>query len=209
MPLPFGPTMPMRSPRSTRSEKSATTGRSKLFEMPFASITSAPDRSASAAAMATVPVARRASRRCRRSACEAGHAAHVALAPRGDAVAHPVLLRHDLAVELVEVALLLRQHLVAPRLEIGEAALDAPRLAAVEPHGDARQVGEEAPVVADDDDRRAAAGEIALEPFDGGKIEMVGRLVEQQDVGIGREHARERGAPRLAAGELSLGSRRR
>ena len=30
---------------------------------------------------------------------------------------------------------------------------------------------------------------------------MVGRLVEQQDVGLGREHARERGAARLAAGE--------
>ncbi len=30
---------------------------------------------------------------------------------------------------------------------------------------------------------------------------MVGRLVEQQDVGRGRQHARERGAPRLAARE--------
>ena len=30
---------------------------------------------------------------------------------------------------------------------------------------------------------------------------MVGRLVEQQDVGLRREHARERGAARFAAGE--------
>jgi hypothetical protein len=133
---------------------------------------------------------------------QASHAAHIALAPRGDAIAQPVLLRDDLAIELVEVALLLRQHVVAPRLEIGKAALDAPRLAAVEPHGDARQVGEEAPVVADDDQRRPACTELALQPFDGGEIEMVGGLVEQQDVGVGREHARERRAARLAAREL-------
>ncbi len=30
---------------------------------------------------------------------------------------------------------------------------------------------------------------------------MVGRLVEQKNIGRGRQHARERGAPRLAAGE--------
>ena len=83
--------------------------------------------------------------------------AHVALAPRGDAVAHPVLLGDDLAVELVLLALLFRQQRVAPCLEMGEAALDAARVAAVEPDGLARQVGEKAPVVADDDQRGAAA----------------------------------------------------
>ena len=48
----------------------------------------------------------------------------VALAPAGDAVAQPVLLGDDLAVELVLVALFLGQHLVAPGLEGGEAAVD-------------------------------------------------------------------------------------
>ena len=133
---------------------------------------------------------------------QAGDAAHVALAPRGDAVAHPVLFRLDLAVELLEVAFLLCQHVVAPRLEIGKAALDAPRLAAVEPDGDARQIGEKAPVMADDDERRLARGELALQPFDGGKVEMVGGLVEQQDVRLRREHPHQRGAARLAAGKL-------
>ena len=87
--------------------------------------------------------------------------AHVALAPRGDAVAQPVLLVDDLAVELVLVALLLGEQFVAPGLEAGKAALDAARLAAIEPDGGARQVGEKAPVVADDDQRAAAAGELA------------------------------------------------
>ena len=44
--------------------------------------------------------------------------------------------------------------------------------------------------------------ELALQPFDGRQVEMVGRLVEQQDVGLGRQHARQRGAARLAAREL-------
>ena len=43
----------------------------------------------------------------------------VALAAAGDAVAQPVLLVDDLAVELVLVALFLGQHLVAPGLERG------------------------------------------------------------------------------------------
>ncbi len=57
--------------------------------------------------------------------------------------------------------------------------------------------------MADDDQSGAAGGELALEPFDGREVEMVGGLVEQQDVGRGREHARQRRAPRLAAGEVS------
>ena len=44
-------------------------------------------------------------------------AAHVALAPRRDAVAHPVLLGDDLAAELMLLALLLLEHLIAPFLE--------------------------------------------------------------------------------------------
>ena len=133
---------------------------------------------------------------------QVGEPLDVALAPRGDAVAQPMLLGDDLAVELVLVALLLGQHLVAPVLEIGEAALDAAGLAAVEPDRAARQVGEEAAVVADHHQRGAAAFELALQPFDGGEVEMVGRLVEQEDVRLRRQHAGERRAARLAAGQM-------
>ncbi len=45
----------------------------------------------------------------------------VALAAAGDAVAQPVLLVDDLAVELVLVALFLGQHLVAPGFEGAES----------------------------------------------------------------------------------------
>src|SRR5438270_12141159 len=107
----------------------------------------------------------------------------IALASTGNAVAQPVLLVDDSAVQLVLIALLLRQHLIAPGFECTEAAIDLPDLAAIEPGGRARQVGEESAVVADDDERAAPAVEFAFQPFDGGQIEMVGRLVEQQDIG--------------------------
>src|SRR5258706_3319576 len=61
----------------------------------------------------------------------------VALAAAGNALAQPVLLRDDFAVELVLLALFLRQHLVAPGLERAKAAVDLPDLAAIEPGGGA------------------------------------------------------------------------
>src|ERR1700722_11211904 len=97
------------------------------------------------------------------------------------------------------IALLLRQHVVAPAFERAEPELDPPCLAAVEPDRAARQGFEKAPVVADQDQRGPPLVEIALQPFNGGQIEMIGRLVEQEDIGGGSENARERSAPRLAA----------
>ena len=58
---------------------------------------------------------------------------------------------------------------------------------------------EKPPIVTDDDQRATSAAELAFEPFDGGEVEMIGGLVEQQHVGGGSEHARKRRAARLAA----------
>ena len=54
----------------------------------------------------------------------------------------------------------------------------------------------------DDDDRRGRAVEFVLQPFDGGEIEMVGGLVEQQDVGLRRDRPGKGGAAGLAAGKF-------
>ena len=113
-----------------------------------------------------------------------------------------MLFGDDLAVELVLLALFLGQQHVAPFLEMGKAALDPARGAAVEPDRRARQRRQKAPVVADDHQRGAAGVEIALQPFDGGEVEMIGRLVEQQDIGRRRQHARERDAARFAARQM-------
>ena len=53
----------------------------------------------------------------------------------------------------------------------------------------------------DDQHRAAIADEVLLEPGDGVEIEVVGRLVEQQEVGLLGEHDAEMEPPALAARE--------
>ena len=61
----------------------------------------------------------------------------------------------------------------------------------IEPHRGAAHALQEAPVVADQDDGRRRPFQLAFQPFDGRQVEMVGRLVEKQDVGRRRKHAGE------------------
>ncbi len=109
----------------------------------------------------------------------------------------------DLAVELVLRGFFFREQGVAPFLEMGKAAVQPLGGAAVEPNGRARQVRQEAPVMADDHQSGAALAKILFQPLDGGQIEMVGWLVEQQNVGIGGERAGERSAAGFAAGQVA------
>ena len=53
----------------------------------------------------------------------------------------------------------------------------------------------------DEQDRARKIGQLALEPIEALEVEMVGRLVEQQNVWLGRQGARECGAGQLAPGE--------
>ena len=125
--------------------------------------------------------------------------AHVALPPRAHAVAEPMLLLHDAPLELVARGLLLVEDRIAPGLEGGEALVEAPRGATIEPDGRSREGLEEAPVVADEHEGRAGRLELGFEALDGGNVEMVGRLVEQEDVGLWRQHAGKSRAPAFAA----------
>ena len=61
-------------------------------------------------------------------------------------------------------------------------------------------VVEQVAVVADDDDRRRAALQILGEPEHPFKVEIVGRFVEQQEVGPGEQHRGERDPHAPAAG---------
>mgnify|MGYP003351754959 CR=1 FL=1 len=62
-----------------------------------------------------------------------GQPPDVALAPRGDAVAHPVLLVDDPALELVAFELFFLERLIAPGLEFAKAAVEQPRAPAIKP----------------------------------------------------------------------------
>ena len=94
-----------------------------------------------------------------------------------------MLLGDDLAVEFVLFALLLGQQHVAPFLEMGKAPVDTSRVAAIEPDRRTRETGEKAPVVTDKHKRGSPGIKVLLQPFDRGEIEMIGRLVEQQNIG--------------------------
>ena len=128
---------------------------------------------------------------------------HVALAARSDAVAHPMLFVDDLAVELVALELLLLELHVAPGLERAKTLIEAAGAAAIEPDRGAGQVGKQPFVVADQRERRTAIREVRLQPFDRDQIEMIGRLVEQQDLGLRAQDPDQRRAARFAAGETA------
>ena len=123
------------------------------------------------------------------------HAAFVAGAARLDALADPDLLLGELAVELgVRLRFVLElqrlaHHIVVvvpwPRTQATAVELDHAR----------REPVDEGPVVAHEQQRAAETEQRLFEPLDGGDIEVVGGLVEQQDVGIADERAREQRAP--------------
>ena len=130
---------------------------------------------------------------------ESAHAAHVAFAPPADAMAHPMFFIGDLSVELVAVALLLLQHLIAPGFEFAKALVEAPRAAPVEPDRGVGEILQEPSIMADQHEGRAERRQLLFQPFDGREIEMVGGLVEQKHIGLGRQHPHDGGAARLAA----------
>ena len=88
--------------------------------------------------------------------------------------------------------------LLEPR---GVVALERDAAAAVELEDPAGDVVEEVAVVGDGDHGALVVGEEALEPVDRLGVEVVRRLVEQQQVGRGEQQAAERDAAALAAGE--------
>jgi hypothetical protein len=99
----------------------------------------------------------------------------------------------------VLLAGLLFERGVAPRLERLEALVEGPGNAAVEPYGGARESFEQPTVVADQHNAGAHPNELAFQPLDTGKIKMIGRLVEQQDIGRGGQRAGQGSAARLSA----------
>ncbi len=56
----------------------------------------------------------------------------------------------------------------------------------------------------DRDDRALVVREVPLEPRDALGVEMVRGLVEQQQVGLGEQQARERHAAALTAGQIDV-----
>ena len=83
----------------------------------------------------------------------------------------------------------------------GVVALVGDAAAAVELEDPAGDVVEEVAVVGDDQDGARVGDQVLLQPGDGLGVEVVGRLVEEQDLGGLEQQLAERDAALLAAGE--------
>ena len=83
----------------------------------------------------------------------------------------------------------------------GVGALERRQPAAAQLPDPLDHVVEEGAVVRGNQQRPGAANEGDLQPLEGGDIEVVGGLVEHQQVGVGRQQARQGHASLLATGE--------
>ena len=132
------------------------------------------------------------------------------VAPRAGVEPNPLELLVDRALAGALLLLLLLQPgalLLEPARVVALVGDAAPTVELEDPAGD---VVEEVAIVGDGDDRAFVLLEVALEPGDRFRVEVVGRLVEQQQVGLAQEQPRERDAAPLAAGERGdVGVRRR
>ena len=123
----------------------------------------------------------------------------IALAPRGHTAFEPVGLELEPRIELFGRARFLGVNRLFPCLVAPEADFLPPQRAAVEPQRRAGQALEERAVVADDDERALVAREPRFKPLDGRQVEVIGRLVEQQQIGRLSQGAGEGGAAPFAA----------
>src|SRR4051794_26772992 len=109
-------------------------------------------------------------------------------------LAHPVELGGDRLLARALGLLLLREALLLLVEPARVVALERETPAPIELEDPARDVVEEVAVVRDGDDRARVLGEVALEPRDRLGVEVVGRLVEEQQVGRAQEQAAQRDA---------------
>ncbi len=92
------------------------------------------------------------------------------------------------------LGLLLQVGRVVALVGVGAAAVEFE-----DPLGD---VVQEVPVVGDGQDRALVLGEVLFEPLHALGVEVVGRLVEQQQVGLGQQQLAQRDAAALTAGQV-------
>ena len=131
----------------------------------------------------------------------AGEARLRLLAPALRVLAHPLELRGDRAAARAVLALLMREALLLLLEPGGVVALEGDAAAAVELEDPAGDVVEEVAIVGDGDDRALVLLQVTLEPGHGLRVQVVGGLVEQQQVGRAQQQAAEGHPAALATGE--------
>ena len=198
LPAPFGPITPTMPAGGSENSRFSNSRRSpNAFETPFASITTSPRRGPGGMWISTrssftfsslgEQLLVRAEARLRLRVSRLRRQAH----PLELALQRPLARRGLLLLDGQPRLLLLEPARVVAL--IGDAA------AAIELEDPAGDVVEEVPVVRDRDDGALVVGEEALEPEDGLGVEVVRRLVEQQQIGCAQQEPAERNASALTA----------
>ena len=142
--------------------------------------------------------------RCRRWAriFEQGiDAALVAGAAGLDALAEPGFLDRQFLVEEPVLALFLGQAFLLALQKGRVIARPVQQPAAVDLDDPAGQFLHQQTVVGDDDDGAAVGGQKVLQPGDGVDIQVIGGLVEHEDIGPRHQRLGQQGAPFHAGGE--------
>ena len=206
LPAPFGPTMPIRSPRvasrrtiratsgppgwpTTRSSRRRTTSPERGAGVPRARSrrSDGPERGVSIR-----------SRRARRASCSCilpclRWLRYVCTSACSFAISSVPCLGLPAQAGVALLALAGVRGVVAP--EGGEAPV-----AELPDPGHGRV--QEGPIVGGDDERAAAAPDGLLQPLDRREVQVVGGLVEEEQVQVGDQEARQRGPRLLPAREL-------
>ena len=108
----------------------------------------------------------------------------------------------ELALARLFLAAFLREAFLLLLQPGGIIALIGNAAAAIEFENPARDIVEKIAVMGDDQDRAGIGAQVALEPVDRLRVEMVGRLVEQQKLRLLKQQAAEGDAAALAAREF-------
>ena len=122
-------------------------------------------------------------------------------APRRRVHPDPLQLLLDRALAAGLLALLLAQAHLLLLQPARVVALIGDPAAPVELEDPAGDVVQEVAIVGDGDDRPRVIAQVLLQPGHGLRVQVVGGLVEQQQVGLAQQQAAERDPPALATGE--------
>ena len=110
--------------------------------------------------------------------------AHVAGAARSGTAANPRLLGRETVVEPFRLEILRRPAFIPPPQEIVVVARPRPHEAPVDLDDAVRDPAQKCPVVGGEHEASPVALDRSLEPFDGGEIEVIRRLVEEEEIGF-------------------------
>ena len=197
LPLPFGPMRPTRVPGAIARSRSRTSGRpaERLRQAPrHEQLARPPVRGGEVDAGGPAGGSRPGVPQLLDQAARLLDAALRLGGARLRAAPQPLDLAPHRVGQRLLVGGLAAQELVAAGEELAVAAVrleEAARVGAVQLEHAGGHVLEEVAVVADDEEGARPLGEHAFQPEDALDVEVVGRLVHQQDVGRGRQLARD------------------